>query len=93
MDDYYAGAEGARRVMNELDHLLQHLLDHVEPAETLRCAIQLRVRGTDQVEPDADHSSLIKRSQLIGADCRLNHGDAAEARVSPERIEEIMIVR
>jgi len=49
LDDYYAGAEGARRVMNELDHLLQHLLDHVEPAETLRCAIQLRVRGGERV--------------------------------------------
>ena len=49
MDDYYAGAEGARRVMNELDHLLQHLLDHVEPAETLTCAIQLRVKGGERV--------------------------------------------
>ena len=49
MDDYYAGPVGARRLMNELDHLLQHLLDHVEPAETLRCAIQLRVRGGERV--------------------------------------------
>ena len=49
LDDYYAGAEGARRVMKELDHLLQHLLDHVEPAETLTCAIQLRVKGGERV--------------------------------------------
>jgi len=48
LDDYYAGAEGARRLMNELDQLLQHLLDQVEPAETLKCAIQLRVKGGER---------------------------------------------
>ena len=35
--------------MNELDHLLQHLLDHVEPAETLKCAIQLRVKSGERL--------------------------------------------
>lgn len=45
MDDYYAGAEGARRVMRELDSFLQHLVDNVEPAEALSCALRLRVKG------------------------------------------------
>jgi hypothetical protein len=45
LDDYYAGAEGARRLMRELDSFLQHLVDNVEPAETLSCALRLRVKG------------------------------------------------
>ena len=49
MDDYYEGAVGARRLMNELDHFLQHVLDSVEPAETLSCAILLRFKNGEQV--------------------------------------------
>ena len=45
MDDYYAGAEGARRLLRELDSFLQHLVDNVEPAEVLTCAMKLRVKG------------------------------------------------
>lgn len=49
MDDYYAGAFGARRLMQELDSFLQHLIDNVEPAETLSCSLQLRVKSGEMV--------------------------------------------
>ena len=49
MDDYYAGAYGARRLMQELDSFLQHLVDNVEPAETLSCALKLRVKTGELV--------------------------------------------
>ncbi len=49
MDDYYAGAEGARRVMKELDRFLQDMLDSVEPADSLTCAIELQVKGGELV--------------------------------------------
>ena len=49
MDDYYAGAVGARRFMRELDSFLQHLVDNVEPAETLSCALKLRVKTGELV--------------------------------------------
>jgi hypothetical protein len=45
LDDYYAGADGARRLLNELDHILQRVLDNVESAEMLSCTIRLRVKG------------------------------------------------
>ncbi|HET7420293.1 MAG TPA: hypothetical protein VFL27_07920 [Candidatus Dormibacteraeota bacterium] len=49
MDDYYAGAEGARRLLRELDNFLQHLVDNVEPAEALSCALKLRVKSGELV--------------------------------------------
>ena len=49
LDDYYAGADGARRLMRELDSFLQHLVDDVEPAETLSCSLQLRVKSGELV--------------------------------------------
>jgi hypothetical protein len=49
LDDYYAGPEGARRLLRELDSFLQHLVDNVEPAEALSCALKLRVKGGELV--------------------------------------------
>jgi hypothetical protein len=49
LDDYYAGAYGAKRLMQELDNFLQHLVDNVEPAETLSCALKLRVKTGELV--------------------------------------------
>lgn len=49
MDDYYAGAYGARRLMRELDSFLQHVVDNVEPAETLSCALKLRTKTGELV--------------------------------------------
>jgi hypothetical protein len=45
LDGYYDGIEGARRLMKELDHLLQHIVDSVGRAEALNCSIELRVEG------------------------------------------------
>ena len=49
MDDYYAGAFGARRLMRELDNFLQHVVDNVEPTETLSCALKLRTKTGELV--------------------------------------------
>jgi elongation factor P--beta-lysine ligase len=49
LDDYYAGAYGARRLMRELDSLLQHVVDNVEPTETLSCALKLRTKTGELV--------------------------------------------
>ena len=49
MDDYYAGAYGARRLMAELDNFLQHIVDNVEPTETLSCALNLRTKSGELV--------------------------------------------
>ena len=49
MDDYYAGAYGARRLMRELDSFLQHVVDAVEPTETLSCALKLRTKTGELV--------------------------------------------
>jgi hypothetical protein len=43
MDGYYSGVGGARRLMNELDQFLQNMLDSMELAESLTCAIELTV--------------------------------------------------
>jgi hypothetical protein len=47
--DYYDGVDGARRLMNELDQLLQHLLDSVGQGETLDCSIKLTVESGESV--------------------------------------------
>ncbi|HET7339186.1 MAG TPA: hypothetical protein VFK22_06530 [Candidatus Dormibacteraeota bacterium] len=49
MDDYYAGAYGARRLMAELDNFLQHVVDNSEPTETLSCALKLRTKTGELV--------------------------------------------
>ena len=49
LDDYYAGAYGARRLMRELDSFLQHVVDNVEPTETLSCALSLRTKTGELV--------------------------------------------
>lgn len=49
MDDYYQGIQGARRVLKELDHLLQRVADNVVDAETLNCSIELRIEGGERV--------------------------------------------
>ena len=49
MNDYYAGAEGARRLIKELDRFLQQVVDSVDSTELLTCAIKLKVRGGDAV--------------------------------------------
>lgn len=49
MDDYYAGAFGARRLMRELDSFLQHVVDSSEPTETLTCALKLRTKTGENV--------------------------------------------
>jgi hypothetical protein len=49
LDDYYAGAYGARRLMRELDSFLQHVVDNSEPTETLSCALKLRTKTGELV--------------------------------------------
>jgi hypothetical protein len=49
LDDYYGGAAGARRLIRELDQLLQHVLDNLGDAESLDCSIELKVTGADPV--------------------------------------------
>ena len=49
MDDYYAGAYGARRLMRELDNFLQHVVDNSEPTEMLTCAMRLRTKTGERV--------------------------------------------
>ena len=49
LDDYYAGAYGARRLMRELDSFLQDVVDHSEPTETLSCALSLRTKTGELV--------------------------------------------
>ena len=49
MNDYYEGLDGARRAIDELDHLLQDLLDSVGRAESLDCSIRLTVSDGDSV--------------------------------------------
>lgn len=50
VDDYYSGPNGARRLMNELDVVLQHLLDNLERADSLKCAIALQLADGESVE-------------------------------------------
>lgn len=50
MDDYYAGPDGARRLLSELDVMLQHMLDTLEPVESLRCAIALELSDGQSIE-------------------------------------------
>ena len=50
MNDYYEGLDGARRAIDELDHLLQELLDSVGRAESLDCSIRLTVSDGDSVQ-------------------------------------------
>jgi hypothetical protein len=49
MDDYYSGADGARRFMSELDGFLQVLVNNVEPTEQLTCEIELQCKGGELV--------------------------------------------
>ena len=49
MDDYYSGADGARRFMSELDGFLQVLANNVEPTEQLTCDIELHCKGGELV--------------------------------------------
>lgn len=49
MDDYYSGADGARRFMSELDGFLQVLANNVEPTERLTCDIELQCKDGELV--------------------------------------------
>lgn len=49
MDDYYSGADGARRFISELDGFLQVLVNNVEPTEQLTCEIELQCKGGELV--------------------------------------------
>ncbi len=62
MDDYYDGIEGARRLMKELDHLLQHVTDNVTHAEALKCSIELCIEGGGRVSLKKSYRS---RSQPV----------------------------
>jgi len=50
LNDYYDGVEGARRLIKELDQLLQDMLDSVDHAEALDCSIKLTVSGGESVD-------------------------------------------
>jgi len=52
LNDYYDGVEGARRLIKELDQLLQEMLDNVGHAETLNCSIKLTVSGGETIALD-----------------------------------------
>jgi len=57
LDDYYEGIEGARRLMKELDHLLQRVTDNVGHAEILTCSIELRIEGGERVSLEKSYRS------------------------------------
>ena len=57
MDDYYEGIEGARRLMKELDHFLQHVTNNVSHAETLKCSIELSIEGGERVSLEKSYRS------------------------------------
>lgn len=50
MDDYYSGADGARRLIKELDVALQHMVESLDPAASLECDIALRLTGGESVK-------------------------------------------
>jgi hypothetical protein len=43
LDDYYAGVEGARRLIAEIDMSLRQTVESLEDAESLVCSIELRL--------------------------------------------------
>lgn len=43
LDDYYSGADGASRLVTELDEFLQRAVELVDAAEALTCNIQLEL--------------------------------------------------
>jgi hypothetical protein len=49
LHDYYAGADGARRLMAELDISLQQTIESLEDAESLGCSIELRLNDGEVI--------------------------------------------
>ena len=66
MSDYYEGIEGARRVMTELDHFLQHMVDSVGRAEALDCSIELRVEGGESASLEKIYHSRRRGLEVDG---------------------------
>jgi hypothetical protein len=65
LDDYYHGIQGARRVLKELDHLLQSVADNVGQAEALNCSIELCIDGGERVSLEKSYRA---KSQPLDAD-------------------------
>jgi hypothetical protein len=61
LQDYYEGIEGAGRLMRELDHLLQHMVNTVSSAEALDCSIELRVEGGGSASLEKSYRSGRRR--------------------------------
>jgi hypothetical protein len=68
LEDYYDGIEGARRLMKELDHLLQRVADNVGHAEALNCSIELCIEGGERVSLEKSYRSKGHRAdELVDA--------------------------
>lgn len=50
MDDYYSGADGARRLISELDVALQHMIESLDSTSSLECDIAVRLANGESVE-------------------------------------------
>jgi hypothetical protein len=61
VDDYYKGIEGARRLMKELDHLLQGVTDNVDDAKMLNCSIELRIEGGERLSLEKSYRSTSRQ--------------------------------
>ena len=66
MDDYYAGPEGARRLLGELDVLLQHMVDSLDPAESMTCDIALRLENGETVQLNKIYRHDAQRRRATG---------------------------
>jgi hypothetical protein len=66
LEGYYDGIEGARRLMKELDHLLQHVVNSVGRAEALNCSIELRVEGGECASLERSYRSGRRRHDVDG---------------------------
>jgi hypothetical protein len=61
LDDYYQGIQGARRVLKELDHLLQRVADNMGHVEALNCSIELCLEGGERVSLEKSYRSMAHR--------------------------------
>jgi hypothetical protein len=56
-DDSYSGLEGARRLINEVDAVLQRAVEHIDLAESSSCVIELRLTDGEVISLNRIHRS------------------------------------
>lgn len=63
MEDYYSGSDGAKRLIAELDHLLQRMINAVGDAEALHCSIELRLKGGESVSLERQYQARLRTGE------------------------------